>query len=154
MNNCPKCGIQVEESTKFCVACGAQMNTETVETPSPEPTPQPENQQQQQYQQPQFQPSQFFGGISAKNAAIASLVLGIVALALPIPLLGLAAGIIGIVLANNAKKQGLTSGMVTGGLVCSIVGTALAGLYTLVCFPACMCSVCIYNTSVPWYWYW
>ena len=66
-----------------------------------------------------------------RKEAVASLVLGIVAMVLPIPVLDLIAGIIGIVLSCNAKKQGYKGGMEIAGLVCSIVGTVWAAVYTL-----------------------
>ena len=68
--------------------------------------------------------------------AVASLVLGIVsivfALIVPVAWIGIIAGVIGIVLGVVAKKQE-PSGMATGGIVTSIIGTALAAVLYLSC---------------------
>jgi len=61
--------------------------------------------------------------------AVASLVLGIIALTLPIPVVDVIAGVIGLVLAVAAKKQG-ARGMATAGLVLSIIGTIAAIQFT------------------------
>jgi len=92
-------------------------------------------QQQYQYNMPQNQPPGYRPG---KGAAIASLVCGIVAMVLPIPVLDLAVGIVGLCLAGSAKKQGYPGGMATAGLVCSIIGTVFAAIYTCVC----TCAAC------------
>ena len=77
-----------------------------------------------------------------KNKAIASLVLGIVGIVLAwftwLALIGLAASIIGIVMAVGAKKvlPAQNSGMATAGMVCSIIGLVLCAIVFLV-FLAC-----------------
>ena len=75
-----------------------------------------------------------------KGKAIASLVLGICAMLIPIPFLDVILGVVGIVLAVMAKKEGYTGGMATAGLVCSIIGTVFAVVFTLSCGLA-MCAV-------------
>ena len=72
-----------------------------------------------------------------KNQAIASLVLGIASLVIPYANLILA--IIGIVMATQAKKLGNTGGMVTAGLVLSIIGIVIGAFW----FFACSCAMCI-----------
>jgi len=72
------------------------------------------------------------GGVQpGKGKAIAALVLGIIAIFLPIPFLDLACGIVGLVLASSAKKEGFTGGLRTAGFVLSIIGTIWGALYTL-----------------------
>src|SRR5437868_1991548 len=74
-------------------------------------------------------------GSAGKGLGIAGLVLGIVAAIIAfIPCLGtfaLIPGIIGIILSaismKQAGKAGVSKGMATAGLVCSIVGCCLAG---------------------------
>ncbi len=62
---------------------------------------------------------------------IASLVLGIVSIVFCwVPVLGLVSGILGIVFSVKQKKI-LPNGIATGGLVTSIIGLVLSGLYTL-----------------------
>ena len=70
---------------------------------------------------------------AGKGKAIAALVLGICALVLPIPFLDVIMGVVGIVLAVMAKKEGYTGGMATAGLVLSIIGTVSAVIFTFSC---------------------
>ncbi len=73
--------------------------------------------------------------------AVASLVLGIVSLVFMfIPGIGSIApilAIIGIVLSVLGKKQlaatGQPTGVATAGLVCSIIGLVISGIFTLIC---------------------
>jgi len=69
------------------------------------------------------------------NKAMAgwSLGLGIAAMVVPIPVIDVVAGVVGIVLANKAKQTGV-QGLATAGLVCSIIGTIIAVLFTLSVF--------------------
>ena len=70
------------------------------------------------------------------NQAVASLVLGIIAAASCFfglgAIIGLICGIIGIVMANKAKNAGNTEGIRKAGFICSIVGTAIAGVALLI----------------------
>lgn len=82
---------------------------------------------------------------SEKNSmAVASLVLGIVSVVGSFfgawALLGLIAGIVGIVLAVKGKKIPAKKGMATAGLVLSIVGTSLSGLMFV-------CAACVLGTA-------
>lgn len=60
------------------------------------------------------------------NYAIASLVLGIIAIALWFfgftSLISIVLGIVGLCLANKAKANGIVTGVRTGGFVCSLIG--------------------------------
>ena len=79
--------------------------------------------------------SQPTGQIPGKGMAIASLVLGIVSILFSYTLfIGLACGVVGLVLAILAKKKGFVGGMVTAGLVLSIIGTSFSGIYFISCF--------------------
>ena len=64
--------------------------------------------------------------IPGKGLAIASLVLGIIAVALWFfgysAIISVVLGIIGIILASSAKKKGFDGGVRTAGLVLSIIG--------------------------------
>jgi len=68
-----------------------------------------------------------------KGMAVASLVLGLLAMTLPIAVLDIVLGVIGIVLSRVAKKSG-ANGMATAGFVVSIVGTCAALSYTAIVF--------------------
>ncbi|MCL2401421.1 MAG: DUF4190 domain-containing protein [Oscillospiraceae bacterium] len=67
-----------------------------------------------------------------KPKAIASLVLGIISIVFGwVPLLGLACGIVGLVMSSLAKKDGCRTGMTTAGLVLSIIGVVFGAIYTI-----------------------
>lgn len=77
-----------------------------------------------------------------KNSlAVAGLVLGIAAVvfAFLYVYIGLAAGIVGIVLSVKARKVPAKKGMATAGLVLSIIGTALSGILVA-------CALCVIGT--------
>ena len=80
------------------------------------------------------------GNTPGKVAAIASLVCGIVALVLLwfgySSLLSVILGIVGLVLAGNAKKAGFNSGIRTAGYVLSLIGL-IAGCLVFVACVAC-----------------
>ena len=68
-----------------------------------------------------------------KGKATASLVLGIISICFSyVVILGLACGIIGLVMAAGARKDGFDGGLRKGGLVCSIIGTVFSAIYTLI----------------------
>ncbi|MCL2397522.1 MAG: DUF4190 domain-containing protein [Defluviitaleaceae bacterium] len=69
------------------------------------------------------------------SKAIASMVLGILALVLFLQLASILLAVIGICLAVSARRDGYTGGMATAGMACSIIA--------LVLFAACVgCSMC------------
>ncbi len=79
-----------------------------------------------------------------RNAAIASLVLGIISIvfwALGIgAFVGLVTGILGAICASNAQKAGFTGGIQIGGFVCSIIGIAGSAVVFIACV-ACVGAV-------------
>lgn len=87
-----------------------------------------------------------------QSLATGSLVCGIISLVAGIffgwtaflALVGIVIGIVGIVLAINAKKQGNTDGTATAGLVLSIIGACISG----VMFVACIACICISGAIV------
>ena len=67
----------------------------------------------------------------SNNLGITSLVLGIVSIVLCwVPILGLVAGIIAIILSAKQKKI-FPNGINTAGLVTGIIGTVFSALYTI-----------------------
>ncbi|MCL2236174.1 MAG: hypothetical protein FWB98_07025 [Defluviitaleaceae bacterium] len=92
---------------------------------------------------PYTPPPHYYSKPPGDGMATAALVLGIIAIAIfpfnPIPFLEVIIGGIGIGLAVSAKSQGNSSGKVTGGLICSIIGMVLGGLFWVACF-ACACA--------------
>ena len=81
---------------------------------------------------------------------VASLVLGIISIVFAgfgfgVNWLGLIVGVVGIVLAVLARKQPeaqAQKGVVTAGLVCSIVGAALALVLYAACYGTLACAYC------------
>lgn len=74
--------------------------------------------------------------VPGKNKAVASLVLGIIAIVCWAfgsggIIISLVCGIIGIVMSSKAKSAGYTGGMRTGGFVCSLIGLIISGLVLL-----------------------
>jgi len=84
---------------------------------------------QQPYPYPPVKPRQ-----PAHGYAVASLVLGIVAMIFPIPVFCVIIGVLGLVFAIIAKKQGHQGGMSTAGLVLSILGTIWSAWLTITVF--------------------
>jgi len=75
------------------------------------------------------QTSQNNGGPQNNGFAITGMVLGIVSIVTACsPLIGIATGIVGLVFSIKANTEGVKSGMVKAGIICSIIGTALAAI--------------------------
>ena len=72
-----------------------------------------------------------------KTLSIAALVLGIVGIIFDfiVTWVGIVAGIVGIVLAVQARKKEGGNSMATAGLVCSIIAVALGGVMYI-------CAIC------------
>lgn len=75
--------------------------------------------------------------MEGKNLAVGSLVCGILSLVCIFfgygTLVGLILGIVAIVLAVNAKKNGFEDGMQKAGLILGIIGTVLCGITFVAC---------------------
>lgn len=100
----------------------------------------PQNTPEQSYQEPPQ--SQGSGDQQpGHGAAVASLVLGIIAVALWFfgysAIVSVILGIIGLVCAGNAKKAGFTGGLRTAGFVLSLVGL-IGGAIAFVACVACV----------------
>ena len=80
-----------------------------------------------------------------KGKAVASLVLGICAIVFSwIPFIGLALGVMGLVMASLARRDGFVGGIRTGGIVCSIIGTVFGSIYTIIVMAACGTSMWLF----------
>lgn len=94
-----------------------------------------------------YPPASPQGPQPGQGLASGSLVCGITSLVLSImfgwttflALVGMVIGIVGIVLAVNAKKKGNTTGTQTAGLVLSIIGACLS----CIVFVSCIACICI-----------
>lgn len=119
---CEKCGKENQEGMNFCEACGAPLSKPEYQQPMyQQPVYQQPVYQQPVYQQPGMpqEPKKPVG------LAVASMVLGIVALVLSccVPYLPIVLALLAVVLGavSLAKKMGGT-GMAVAGLVCGIIG--------------------------------
>ena len=75
--------------------------------------------------------------VPGKGAAVASLVLGIIAVVLWFfgytSIVSVILGIVGLVCAGNAKKAGFMGGLRTAGFVLSLIGLIGGGIAFVVC---------------------
>ena len=81
--------------------------------------------------------------VPGKGAATGALVLGIVGLVVALFInspIGLVAGIIGLVMASKAKKEGFSGGIQTAGFVLSILAVVFGALGLVACI-ACTASI-------------
>ncbi len=123
MKYCPKCGAQNADNEVNCVNCGEQLFVQQA-------APQPPVYQQPVYQQPVYQQPYKRPPVPGNGLGIASMVVGIVSLALfctgwlaiICSIVGIALGAISI---NKAKQAGMKNGMAVAGLVCSIVSLGI-----------------------------
>jgi len=155
---CSNCGQNLAGvATQYCPNCGHAEEILKKINAQPQvgiPPHQPPQHQQAQYQPPQYQapphgyppqghppypqgymppgysPYGLYVKPPAQGLAGAALGLGIAAFVLPVPFLDLILGIIAIILAVAARKQGNRAGLGTAGLVLSIVGLVTAAIHT------------------------
>ncbi len=82
-------------------------------------------------QQPYGQPPYGSMEMPGKGKATAALVLGIVALigAFLMPIIGLICGIIALVMAGKAKKEGYVGGAATAGKILGVIGIILSVVF-------------------------
>lgn len=82
--------------------------------------------------------------IPGKGAATASMVLGIISVVLWFfgysALVSVILGIVGLILAGNAKKAGFVGGMQTAGFVLSLIGLIGGAIFFVACV-ACVSAV-------------
>ena len=114
---CKYCGNNIDENSKFCPNCGANIEAEQVGNTSSESTA---------YSAPDYSQSQYANYTptytqnpnEGQGLAIAGFVCSLVS----IFCFGIILGIIGIVLSNMAKSKGYTGGLATAGIVMGIIG--------------------------------
>lgn len=77
------------------------------------------------------------GNVPGKGAAIGSLVCGIVSIVFwffgATAIVSVILGVVGLILASNAKKAGFTGGMQTAGFVTSLLGLIFGALVFVAC---------------------
>ena len=88
--------------------------------------------------------------IPGKGAATASMVLGIISVVLWFfgysALVSVILGIVGLILAGNAKKAGLVGGIQTAGFVLSLIGLIGGAIFFVACI-ACVGAIGAAGTS-------
>ncbi len=152
---CRNCGAKLEDGQKFCPQCGTPTGESKASEASEDSSKssgqsgqqeqqyqyqqsydQQAQQNQQQYQQQYQQP--YAQDEPGRGDAIASMVLGIIAILCWFfgwsAIVSVILAVVGLVLATNAKKKGYTGGMQTAGFVLCIV--SLFG--AILIFIACM----------------
>ena len=81
----------------------------------------------------------------AHGKAVASLVLGIIGIALWFfgysAILSLVLGIVGLVLSAQAKKEGNTEGIRTGAFIVCLISTIVGGIIFVSCVACAACGV-------------
>jgi hypothetical protein len=76
-----------------------------------------------------------------QGLGIASMVLGILGLAVPFgEVLALVGLILGAVSKKKSNEAGMPSGMATAGIVCSIIALAISIVCTIVCWAPMFCA--------------
>ncbi len=137
---CTNCGNFNPDGTQTCTSCGTPLKQPTSETPLNQTNYQPYTPQESYSQTPEMQAPAFrqveSEGTPGKGAGIASLILGIISLALfciPVfpAIVALVGMIFGIVSISKSGKAGKKSGLGIAGLICSIIGIVIGGLYIL-----------------------
>lgn len=88
--------------------------------------------------------------IPGKGAATASMVLGIISVVLCFfgysALVSVILGIVGLILAGNAKKAGFVGGIQTAGFVLSLIGLIGGAIFFVACI-ACVGAIGAVGTS-------
>lgn len=84
------------------------------------------------------------GNEPGKGAAVASMILGIIAVVLWFfgysSIVSVVLGIIGLVLASNSKKAGYSGGLRTAGFVLSLIGL-IGGAFFFIACVACVSTL-------------
>ena len=137
---CPNCGTLNEDQAFFCGSCGTKLKELQVSY-------------QQSVEQPVAQSSSYYQvqswstridwqlpraeKVPGRGLGIASLVLGIVAVALSLvwvlsAICGGLAVILAVISLQKADRAGQSNGMATAGIVCALIGLALALVFGFV----------------------
>lgn len=122
---CKQCGSELENGVKFCPKCGAAVDG-NVEVKSASPTP---------FESRQQTAVKVKSADAGHGLAIGSLVCGIIGIVLWFfgytCLISIVLGIVGLVLAGNAKKEGNTEGIRTAGFIVSLIALIIGIIITL-----------------------
>lgn len=118
---CSNCQSDIPEESKFCPYCGHPLNEEASRAGAHTGPQQMVNPMQSQVE------SKRSGEEPAQGKGIAAFILGIISVACG----SFICGIVGIVLANAAKKEGNNSSMQKAGFILSIIGVVVGAIVVL-----------------------
>ena len=122
---CKQCGSELENGVKFCPKCGAAVESGVATNPAPPIA-------SESRQQPEVKAKSADAG---HGLAIGSLVCGIIGIVLWFfgytCLISVVLGIVGLVLAGNAKKEGNTEGIRTAGFIVSLIALIIGIIITI-----------------------
>lgn len=145
---CRNCGAENDAESKFCKSCGQPLIAEqsadvnqsqtssSSQTASPSQTAGQNNQQNTQNTQDanagQDRSMYKYNYNSGDSDATVALIMGVVSIVMcSSSILGIGLGILAIIMAGKAKKQGSTSGNIAAGQICGIIGICLSSIATL-----------------------
>lgn len=132
MKSCPHCGANIDAKYDVCPICGYVLDIDYANY-------------KQNYQGSQgVQPSD-----TTNDMAIGCLCCGISSLIFCWNFIGLIVAIVGLILAHKLKKDGVKSGLVTGGKVCSIISIVLFAILLIVIIGLVVLGVYMSATTVP-----
>ncbi len=144
---CPKCNSENQDNVNFCVNCGAELSTDTVNEKPQAQAPVSEPQKPAAPAQPTVIINQTAPAKSPSNGlSVAALVCGLIGIigsfipivkyfTLVLAILGIVFGVIGKKKAAEAGNS--NTGLATAGLVLGIIGTAFSAV-GVICALACV----------------
>lgn len=130
MKSCPHCGANIDAKYDVCPICGYVLDIDYANYKC-------------NYQNPQgVQPPD-----ATNDMAVGCLCCGIGSLIFCWNIIGLIAAIVGLIFAHKLKKDGVKSGLVTGGKVCSIISIVLFALLLIFLIGLILLSIYISFTA-------
>ncbi|MGI5888721.1 MAG: zinc ribbon domain-containing protein [Oscillospiraceae bacterium] len=141
MKTCPNCGAVLDDDTRFCTNCGYQFQDQGNQNQYGQQPQQPQQPQYSQYNAQYQQPVQQYAPVEPNTPnhglALASMILGILALCTSATL---PCAIISLVLGGKATRgprlSGRESSWARAGKICSWIAIALMVLYMIIFFSA------------------
>lgn len=136
MKSCPHCGANIDAKYDVCPICGYVLDIDYAN-----------------YKQNFSNQNPYSQGVQPPNTTndmeIGCLCCGIGSLLFCWNFVGLIAAIVGLILAHKLKTDGVKSGLVTGGKVCSIISIVLFALLLLFLIGLLVFSIYISSTVMP-----
>lgn len=130
---CRNCGTENDTEAKFCKSCGQPLTPEqSADTNQSQTAYQNDQQNTQDTNTEQDRSMYKYNYNSGDSDATVALIVGIISIVMcSSSVLGIGLGILAIIMANKAKRQGSTSGNISAGQICGIIGICLSSIATL-----------------------